>query len=915
MKKITKCHYKGLAFLIIVLSALGGSQFGFMNESYSDQADQFAYKKFTLPQSADPDAFISVWDTTIPGMSGSDEIKLPLLTSGTYNFFVDWGDNTNDTITSSAQTAVTHTYSVAGIYMVNITGTIVGWRFNNGGDYLKIIEIMQWGSLRVGNAGDYFSGCQNLVISANDSLDLTGMTTLYRAFRFCQDIGSNGNMNGWDTSQITNMSHMFEYAYAFNQDLTSWDVSNVEDMSFMFYHTWRFNQSIGNWDVSGVTNMAGLFYGAADFNQNINDWDVSNVIDMNQMFRDANWYNQPLNKWDVSNVIDMSMMFYSPNQFNQSLNAWDVSNVITMNNMFYDADSYNQPMDNWNVSSLIDMSSMFYAAPIFNQRIDMWDVSNAETMQFMFAYADGYDQPLNAWNISGVTDLSYMFYQADNFNQSLSNWDTSNVVTMAYMFHHDVSFNQPLNSWDVSKVASMDYMFARAYNFNQPLDNWNVSRVTRMFHMFEDATSFNQDISMWNVSAVTNFQGFLTSGMSRENYDNLWLGWSQLPTLQADVIFDGGLCQYTYISWDARQTIRISFGWTINDDPNSSPGNTTISTDAGNPDRDGSFTISWTETYVTTNYTLYTHTSPITDVNESLTVLLNESAELSYDVIDASHETHYYAILGRNPHKDILSDSFVVFVDRSPGVFTLSTDATLPDLDGIFSLTWTASELADNYTIYQHSSPITEINSSITKLVSETPNLSLDSLEYTDGVYFFTVVASNIFENRTSNCVNVTINIPMTLQIITPSISTSWEAESYVYINWSSTGSIFNVRIELYDGEAYVLEIIGITSNDGELYWKVPVVIGDSENYRIKISDATNASTYAYSNYFSIHSKTTGSPQSPSSNPAALILSIISLVISISGISYYVYTLLRKTHSQRSWEEKGEKQQKIRKSK
>ena len=77
------------------------------------------------------------------------------------------------------------------------------------------------------------------------------------------------------TSDVTDMSAMFESATAFNQDIGSWDVSNVTDMSFMFGRAAVFNQNIGSWDVRSVTDMSGMFYNATAFNQALSGWCVS----------------------------------------------------------------------------------------------------------------------------------------------------------------------------------------------------------------------------------------------------------------------------------------------------------------------------------------------------------------------------------------------------------------------------------------------------------------------------------------------------------------------------------------------------------------------------------------------------------------------------------------------------------------
>ena len=82
-------------------------------------------------------AFRTQWKTDNPGTSASNQITLPLITSGNggiYNCSVEWGDGTTDIIRSSLDAAVTHTYPSAGTYNVVIRGTCVGWQFNNGGN-------------------------------------------------------------------------------------------------------------------------------------------------------------------------------------------------------------------------------------------------------------------------------------------------------------------------------------------------------------------------------------------------------------------------------------------------------------------------------------------------------------------------------------------------------------------------------------------------------------------------------------------------------------------------------------------------------------------------------------------------------------------------------------------------------------
>ena len=63
-----------------------------------------------------------------------------------------------------------------------------------------------------------------------------------------------------NTSNVVNMRAMFA-GTKFNQDISKWDTSKVTDMSHMFSGATAFNQPLNNWDVSNVTNMSYMFAG------------------------------------------------------------------------------------------------------------------------------------------------------------------------------------------------------------------------------------------------------------------------------------------------------------------------------------------------------------------------------------------------------------------------------------------------------------------------------------------------------------------------------------------------------------------------------------------------------------------------------------------------------------------------------
>lgn len=357
--------------------------------------------------------FISTWKTDNPGTSSDTQITLPLESSGNYNFEVDWGDGTSSSIGTYNHPDITHTYAASGTYTVSITGTIDGWRFNNGGDKSKLTEISAWGDLLLGNSGGYFNGCNNLLITATDVLNTSAITHMQDAFKNCSSLTTVPSMNQWDISSVTNMFAMFRSASSFNQNIANWDISNVTSTGNMFRSAILFNQDIGAWDVSSVTSMDEMFWGASTFNQNIDNW-------------------------DVNNVTGMGGMFYGASAFNQNISAWNTVSVTYLLNMFRSATSFNQDISSWNVSSATNMSYMFRSATSFNQDISIWDVSGVTNMIEMFRDATSFDQTLGAWDITMVNDMSNMFYgvglSTSNYDALLTGWE-SQLIQNNVTFH------------------------------------------------------------------------------------------------------------------------------------------------------------------------------------------------------------------------------------------------------------------------------------------------------------------------------------------------------------------------------------------------------------------------------------------------------------------------------------------------
>jgi len=144
------------------------------------------------------EAYINIgdaWKKFYPGAfkfevitTAADTFQLPIYNGGTYDFHVVWGDGNTSDITAYNDAAANHSYVGAGTYNVEITGTLVGWRFNAAGDRTLIHDISQWGILDVGELGHNFFGCSNLTISATDGLNCPDKTDFRSCFSNCHNL-------------------------------------------------------------------------------------------------------------------------------------------------------------------------------------------------------------------------------------------------------------------------------------------------------------------------------------------------------------------------------------------------------------------------------------------------------------------------------------------------------------------------------------------------------------------------------------------------------------------------------------------------------------------------------------------------------------------------------------------------------
>jgi hypothetical protein len=198
---------------------------------------------------------------------------LPLVSGGTYDFTVTWGDSTSSVVTSHDDSDATHTYEAPGTYTLTISGVIEGFAFRDAGDKAKILDVSQWGSLKLGATSGFFQGATNFNSTASDAPDLSATTSLSNAFAGATSF--NGPIGNWNVSTITDLNSTFEGATTFNQPINSWEVAAVGQMRAAFLGATSFNQPLNQWNVSKVTHFGIAFNGASSFNQDLSGWDIA----------------------------------------------------------------------------------------------------------------------------------------------------------------------------------------------------------------------------------------------------------------------------------------------------------------------------------------------------------------------------------------------------------------------------------------------------------------------------------------------------------------------------------------------------------------------------------------------------------------------------------------------------------------
>ena len=236
-------------------------------------------------------------------------------------------------------------------------------------------------------------------------------SNMFSKFENLKSIEFNNNFN---TSNVTNMSHMFS------------DCSSLTSLD------------LGSFNTANVTNMVGMFYKCSSLEKlDLSSFNTSNVTEMNSMFNNCSSLTiLNLSNFNTTNVTNMSDMFAGCSSLTSlNLSSFNTSNVTSMSYMFCNCSSLTSlDLSSFNTSNVRDMREMFV---------------NCESLTSL---------DLSNFNTAKVTNMNFMFKSCSSLTSlDLSSFNTSNVIEMEYMFYFCPYLTTTIKimSANVSKYSNM----------------------------------------------------------------------------------------------------------------------------------------------------------------------------------------------------------------------------------------------------------------------------------------------------------------------------------------------------------------------------------------------------------------------------------------------------------------------------
>ena len=325
-------------------------------------------------------------------------------------------------------------------------------------------------------------------------------TTTFDWFYMMNNLESITGLSYLNTSEVTNMGHMFNSCYKLTSfDLSGFNTSKVTAMNCMFYDC-RNLQTIyvgTGWSTAAVTNSENMFYKCSSLVGGQGTTYSSSHVDAAYAHIDGGTSNP-----GYLTAKTEAYAWYTPS--NTTLTFCYDNQRGSRTGTTYDLNTGNEiPL--WftdgiceNVTRVVFNSSFANARPTTTHHW-FWPMRNLESIT-----------GLKYLNTSEVTDMSYMFSNCESLTSlDVSTFNTSKVTSMAVMFWGCTKLTSlDVSNFNTSNVTSMQSMFGHSNNLTSlDLSGFDTHNVTVMYEMFSDCWQLKTlDLGGFNTSKVTSMR-------------------------------------------------------------------------------------------------------------------------------------------------------------------------------------------------------------------------------------------------------------------------------------------------------------------------------------------------------------------------------------------------------------------------
>lgn len=351
-----------------------------------------------------------------------------------------------------------------------------------------------------------------------------------------QDMGSIENIDFYnlDTSNVTNMSHMFDGCYLLKH-ISDLYTNSCVDASYMFANCpledyWLDGDE--DLDFCNCENMERMFSECGlSFKNFASRFKTSNKLtNVKEMFSGCHGITEldlcegEFDPIVTTNVTSFYRMFYNCAQMKKLAFSFNVTNAVSIEGMFRDcialeaiyADYINGTpgiclfTSNGYSNNITKMNSVFMNCESLKDEtiqevMNLLDTSNATDMSYMFSGCKSMSSVICRFDTSKVKTMKRMFAYCDNITSdspAMQLCDTSSLEDISGMYYEAGANGNcaaiNLSYFNTSKLTSVEECFYGCKVDRINVHGWDLSSITNHEDVFKDCKAVNyEDVCIW----------------------------------------------------------------------------------------------------------------------------------------------------------------------------------------------------------------------------------------------------------------------------------------------------------------------------------------------------------------------------------------------------------------------------------